>query len=93
MYHIKYIKFEHNEETSKLSTPEEVAKYICDNALPYDLSASNLNIVVFSKNTTHMMLAQKMNYLKGYASFILFGYGLRSIAYWTENDGVWTKGL
>ena len=37
------------------------------------------------------MIAQKLDSSKGYASFILFGYGINTMVYRTEYNGVWRE--
>ena len=64
------------------------AKYIVENLLPRD-NATTFYIVSFPKNTTNFMIAQKLDYSKGYASFILFGYGIKTMIYCTKSNGEW----
>lgn len=66
------------------------AKYIVENLLPRD-NATTFYIVSFPKNTTNFMIAQKLDYGDGYASFILFGYGVKDIAYRTRSKGIWNS--
>lgn len=69
----------------------EAAKYIVDNMLPNKSYSKEFYLVSFSKGTSYLMIAQKLDSSKGYASFILFGYGINTMVYRTEYNGVWRE--
>lgn len=85
---VKYIEIRDN-SLDAFSDKIESAKYIVDNLLPNDIDAKCFYFVSFTKQTNNVMIAQKLDYNNGYASFILFGYGIPTITYRTKNDGQW----
>lgn len=85
---MRYIRID-SDTPSELNTVES-AKYIVDNLLPND-DAKTFYFVSFAKYTSYLMIAQKLNYQNGYASFILFGYSSDNIIYRAKSDGVWTS--
>lgn len=86
---IKYIEIPEGAVLSAINDKVEAAKYIIDNLLPNDTDARNFYVVSFVKQTNNIMIAQKLDYNNGYASFILFGYGIGKLSYYTKNDGTW----
>lgn len=88
-YGIKYIKIPDDDTLSTINNKVEAAKYIIDNLLPNDTDARSFYFVSFIKQTNNMMIVQKLDYNNGYASFILFGYGVETTIYRIKNDGVW----
>lgn len=87
---IKYVEIPDDSTLSTIDNKVEAAKYIIDKLLPRDTDAKNLYVVSFTKQTNNMMIAQKLDYNKGYASFILFGYGFDTMVYCAKSDGIWT---
>lgn len=86
---IKYIEIPDGDVPSSINDKVEAAKYVIDKLLPYDNDARNFYVVSFVKQTNNIMIAQKLNYNNGYASFILFGYGINTMVYRIKNDGIW----
>lgn len=86
---MKYIEIPEGAVLSAINDKVEAAKYIIDNLLPNDTDARNFYVVSFVKQTNNIMIAQKLDYNNGYASFILFGYGIGKLSYYTKNDGTW----
>ena len=86
---IKYIEIPEGGALSAINDIVEAAKYVIDNLLPNDTDARNFYVVSFVKRTNNIMIAQKLDYNNGYASFILFGYGIETMIYRIKNDGVW----
>lgn len=87
---IKYVEIPDDSTLSTIDNKVEAAKYIIDKLLPRDTDARNFYVVSFTKQTNNMMIAQKLDYNKGYASFILFGYGFDTMVYCAKSDGIWT---
>ena len=86
---IKYIEIPDGDVPSSINDKVEAAKYIIDNLLPYDTDARSFYVVSFTNQTNNIMIAQKLDYNNGYASFILFGYGIGKLSYSIKNDGTW----
>ena len=86
---IKYIEIPQESTPSTIVDKVETAKYVIDKLLPFDNDARNFYVVSFIKQTNNIMIAQKLNYNNGYASFILFGYGIETMVYRIKNDGIW----
>ena len=67
-------------------TYEEAAKDIIDNKLPN--TGDTFYFVCFNAGSICRMIVQK--YKNGnYASFILFGYGIKEIVYKVKSSGKW----
>lgn len=88
---IKYVEIPDNDALSPVNNEVEAAKYIIDNLLPNDTDARTFYIVSFVKRTNNIMIAQKLDYNNGYASFILFGYGINTMVYRTKKSGTWDE--
>ncbi len=91
MNKVKYIKIPDDNMPSSFNNKIEAAKYIIDNLLPNDTDARNFYFVSFTMQTNDMMIAQKLDFNNGYASFILFGYGISTMIYRTKNNGEWSE--
>ena len=88
---VKYVEIPGDNIPSSLNDKIETAKYIIDNLLPNDTDARSFYFVSFTMQTNNMMIAQKLDYNNGYASFILFGYGIPTMVYRTKNSGEWSE--
>ena len=91
MNKVKYVEITGDNIPSSLNDKIETAKYIIDNLLPNDTDARSFYFVSFIMQTNNMMIAQKLDYNNGYASFILFGYGIPAMVYRTKNSGEWSE--
>lgn len=84
---MRYVKIADGKIPSELDIIG-AAKYIVENLLPRGVG-TEFYLVSFPKQTTHLMIAQKLDYSNGYASFILFGYGIKTMVYCTKSNGKW----
>lgn len=87
---IKHIDVSKEEIPSDIADATESAKYIVANLLPEDTNGTTFYFVTFEKNAAYMMIAQKVSYSNGYASFLLFGYNINKLIYKAQLDGNWT---
>lgn len=85
---IKYIRI--NSIPAEISNVIEAAKYVVDNMLPVS-NGTEFYFVSFPKGTSYLMIVQKINASKEYASFILFGYGTAIMLYRTKYNGIWRE--
>lgn len=91
MKKVKYVEIPDDNTLSAFSDKIDAAKYIVDNLLPNDTNARSFYFVSFVKQTNNVMIAQKLDFNNGYASFILFGYGIPTMIYRTKNSGEWSE--